>query len=129
MTVTDAHRKVHDLLTKHHAHTGLSRDELATKSGLPDRTMRKVIEELRTLAANGHMGAPSVIGYDPETGKYAAARDKAQAERITAYYRSYVHPMLEALRAQERAIDHYRREAEQGALFDAPKKLDTRYVR
>lgn len=128
MTVTDAHRKVHDLLTRHYQN-GLSRDELAAKSGLPDRTMRRVIEELRTLAANGSMGEPAVIGYDPQTGKYAAARDKAQAERITAYYRSYVHPMLEALRAQERAIDHYRREAEQGALFDAPKKLDTRYVR
>lgn len=128
MTVTDAHRKVHDLLTKHYAHTGLSRDELASKSGLPDRTMRKVIEELRTLAANGHLGAPSVIGYDPETGKYAAAQTKAQAERITNYYRSYVHPMLEALRAQERAIAHYRQEAEQAALFDAPKRLDRRYV-
>jgi len=128
MTVTDAHRRVYDLLTRHYQN-GLSRDELARLSGLPDRTMRRVIEELRTLAANGSMGEPAVIGYDPQTGKYAAAQSREQAERITAYYRSYVHPMLEALRAQERAIDHYRREAEQGALFDAPKKLDTRYVR
>lgn len=127
MTPTAAHRKVHDLLTRHYQN-GLPRDELARLSGLGDRAMRKTVEELRTLAANGHMGPPAVIGYDPETGVYAAAKDKTQAERITAYYRSYVSPMLEALRAQERAIDHYRQEAEQDALFAAPKKLDTRYV-
>lgn len=128
MTPTDAHRRVYDLLTNKHPH-GLTREDLAAHSGLPDRAMRKTIEELRTIAANGQLGRPTVIGYDPETGVYAAAQNKTQAERITNYYRSYVHPMLEALRAQERAINHYKTEAEQEALFAAPKRLDTRYVR
>src|SRR5690554_6725944 len=101
MTPTNAHRKVYDLLTNKHPH-GLTREDLAAHSGLSDRTMRKTIEELRTIAANGTLGKPTVIGYDPERGVYAAAQSREQAERITAYYRSYVHPMLEALRAQER---------------------------
>lgn len=134
MTVTDAHRRVYDLPVNKHSRTGLSRDELAERSGLSDRAMRKVLEELRVIAAtkvHPQLGRPVVIGFDPESERYVAAQDAAQARRVTSYYAKRLQPMAEALQAQAAAAKHLQAvdDTTQDALFQAGKALDTRYVR
>ena len=131
MTPTDAHRKVYDLLVNKHARTGLSREELAEQSGLSDRAMRRVLEELRVIAAtkiHPRLGRPVVIGFDPQAERYVAAQDAAQARRVMAYYAARLRPMADSLQAQAAAAKHLQAvdDTTQDALFKAQKALDTR---
>lgn len=130
MTATDAHRRVYDLLVNKHPH-GLTRDDLATHSGLGDRQMRKVVEELRTIAAttiHPRLGRPVVIGFDPELERYVAAQDARQARRVMNYYAKRLRPMADSLQAQAAAAKHLQAvdDTTQDALFQAQKALDTR---
>ena len=131
MQATDAHRRVYDLLVNKHPQTGLSREELAEQSGLSDRTMRRFLEDLRVIAAtkiHPRLGRPVVIGFDPQTERYVAAQDAAQARRVTSYYAKRLQPMAEALQAQAAAAKHLQAvdDTTQDALFQAQKALDTR---
>lgn len=107
MTPTDDHRLVYDLIVNQHPN-GLTRDELATKSGLGDRRMRQIIEDLRIIAAtkpHPRLG-PLVLGFDPGTERYCFARDAQTAARIMSYQSSRVVSIAAALRAQEAAARH-----------------------
>lgn len=107
MTVTDDHRRVYDLIVNR-VPAGLSRDELAMQSGLSDRRMRQVIEDLRIIAAtkpHPRLG-PLVLGFDPESETYRYARDVETARRIMAYQTARVTSIAAALRAQEAAAKH-----------------------
>ena len=130
MTPTDAHRKVYDLLVNKHPQ-GLSRDDLAALSGLTDRTMRKVLEEVRTLGATTNhprLGRPVVIGFDPELERYVAAKDAQQARRVLAYYASRLRPMADTLQAQAQAAKHLQAvdDTTQDALFTGKRAIDAR---
>lgn len=107
MNPTDDHRRVYDLIVNQHPN-GLSRDDLAAKSGLGDRKMRAVLEDLRIIAAtkpHPRFG-PLVLGFDPESERYVFARTREQAARIMAYQSSRVVSIAAALRAQEAAAKH-----------------------
>lgn len=107
MTPTDDHRRVCDLIVNQFP-WGLSRDELAARSGLGDRKMRAVLEDLRIIAAtkpHPRLG-PLVLGFDPEPERYVFARTREQAARIMAYQSSRVVSIAAALRAQEAAARH-----------------------
>lgn len=127
---TDAHRGVYDLLVNKHPH-GLTRDDLATHSGLGDRTMRRVLEELRIIAAEKPhpQHGPIVLGYDPVLGVYTFGKSREQRERMYHYHRERVFPILAALKAQAAAIEYHDKASDPGlqdALFQAQKALDTR---
>ena len=99
--MTDAHRRVYDLIVNRHPE-GLDRDALRIMSGLDDRKLRQVIEELRPVAAttpHPRLGR-LVIGFDPDSQRYCAARDKGQAERILAYQHARVEALLGPLLLQ-----------------------------
>ena len=107
MTPTDDHRRVYDLIVNKHPH-GLTRDELAAKSGLSDRKMRAIIEDLRVIAAtkpHPRLG-PLVVGFDPQTERYCYAKTSEEAARIMAYQASRVTSIAAALRAQQAAAQH-----------------------
>ena len=109
MKPTDTHRRVYKLLLDN-PH-GFTREELARRMNLGDRSMRKVIEEVRTFAAtseNRSLGRPVVIGFDPEVERYVAAQDAETADRVVAYYSARLKPMLQTVRVQEQAARAYR---------------------
>lgn len=109
MKPTDTHRRVYRLLLDNPR--GFTRDELSRRLGVADRSMRRVIEEVRTFAAtseNRSLGRPVVIGFDPEVERYVAAQDAEQADRVVAYYSARLKPMLQTVRVQEQAARAYR---------------------
>lgn len=133
MTATDDHRRVYSLLVHHHP-DGLTRDELAAKSGYSDRKVRKLLEDLRIIAAEKPhpQHGPLVLGYDPVLGVYTFGKSREQRERMYHYHRERVFPILAALKAQAAAIEYHDKASDPGlqdALFKAQKALDTRYVR
>lgn len=126
--VSDDHRKVYALLVA--AEHGMTRDQLAAATGLPDRRMRQVVEELRIIAAvtrHPRLG-PLVLGFDPETQVYTVAKRREQADAIIAYHASRIRRMAAALEAQTRAADETFGQSEesravQGMLFDVRQVL------
>lgn len=131
MTPTDAHRKVYDLLVNKHPQTGLSREELAELSGLGDRQMRRVLEELRVIAAQkphprlGYI----IIGYDDQLGVYTYAKTRQQASRMMREYTARLRTMHRIVSAMAAAADAQFGGDDgtvQDALFEAQKALDTR---
>ena len=129
--MTDAHRNVYRLLVTHP--NGLTRDELAARSGLDDRKVRAIVEELRVVAAlvpHPRMG-PLVIGFDPDQQVYTYAKSREQADAIMAYHASRVRAMVAALEAQEAAARAAFGESKasrevQDVLFDARAFLNAR---
>lgn len=100
---TEDHRSVYRVLFENP--DGVSREQLATRTGIPDRKLRDVIEELRVLAAvrpHPERG-PLIVGFDTTTNTYCFARDREQAERILAYQASRIESMARALYHQARA--------------------------
>lgn len=109
MKPTESHRLIYRLLVNRPE--GYTREDLAAASGLGDRGMRRIIEEVRTLAAttiHPTHGRPVVIGFDPETERYVAAQDAEQANRICAYYAARLAPMAETVRVQRQAASAYK---------------------
>lgn len=133
MTVTDDHRRIYRLLVQQHP-DGLTREELAAHSGFSDRKCRKLLEDLRIIAAEKPhpRHGPLVMGYDPEQGVYTFGKTREQRKRMLQYYAARLSPIVTALAAQRRAAEHHDQQSEptvQDALFQAGKALDTRYVR
>lgn len=125
--ITNDHRRVYDLLVNKHGRTGLSRDELARLSGLGDRKMRSILEDLRTIAAekpHPKLG-PLVLGYDPELNVYTYGKTARQRARIMGYYAARLQPIAKALAAQAKAAEWHgqREEPVQDALFQAERTL------
>ena len=128
MQATDAHRLIYRLLVTEHP-DGLTREELAARSGFSDRKCRKLLEDLRIIAAEKPhpRHGPIVMGFDPELGRYTFGKDKAQRERMLAYYAARLSPIATALAAQRKAAEHHDQQAEpavQDALFAAEKALN-----
>ena len=133
MQATDDHRLIYRLLVTEHPN-GLTREELAEHSGFSDRKCRKLLEDLRIIAANKPhpQHGPIVLGYDDKLGVYTFGKDKTQRDRMLRYYSSRLKPIATALAAQRKAAEHHDQQTEpsvQDALFTAAKALDTRYVR
>lgn len=130
--MTDDHRRVYTLLVN--APHGLTREQLASRSGLSDRRARQVVEELRVVAAvipNPVKGHGLVIGFDPDQQVYKVAANRAEADAIMAYHASRVRKMLAALDAQEEAAREAFGEspasrAVQEVLFDGRAVLKSR---
>lgn len=130
--MTDDHRRVYTLLVN--APHGLTREQLASRSGLSDRRARQVVEELRVVAAvipNPAKGHGLVIGFDPDQQVYKVAANRAEADAIMAYHASRVRKMLAALDAQEEAAREAFGEspasrAVQEVLFDGMTVLKSR---
>lgn len=102
--LTDDHRRVYALLVGN-PH-GLTRDQLASRSGLSDRAARKIVEDLRVVAAvlpNPRTGQGLVLGFEPDQQVYKVAQNRAEADAIMSYHASRVRKMLAALDAQEAA--------------------------
>lgn len=132
MQATDDHRIIYRLLVTEHPN-GLTREELAEHSGFNDRKCRKLLEDLRIIAANKPhpRHGPIVLGYDPELHVYTFGKDKTQRDRMLKYYAARLSPIATALAAQRKAAEHHDRQTEptvQDALFAAGQALDTRYV-
>lgn len=127
----DRHRRVYALIVGH-PH-GLTREQLAERSGLGDRQARKTVEELRIVAAcipHKTLGA-LVIGFDPDQQVYTYAKSREQADAIMAYQASRVRQMVAALDAQEAAARAAFGESKasrevQDVLFDARAVLNAR---
>ena len=103
---SDRVRDAYRLLVYTHP-TGMTRMDFALALKLDDRAARKVMEELRILAArNPHpdLGA-LIIGFDPEQQVYTYAKDAEQAKRIIRFETSYVTTQLAGILAQ---TDAYR---------------------
>jgi len=118
----DRHRRVYALLIGH-PH-GLTREQLAERSGLGDRQARKTVEELRIVAAcipHKTLGC-LVIGFDPDQQIYTYAKSRAQADAIMRFHASYARKIIAALDAQEAAARAAFGESEsrevQEVLFD-----------
>jgi hypothetical protein len=83
-------RAAYDLLVNKHPE-GLSRSGLALALKTDDRSARDAVNGCRVLAAerpHPMTGQVWIIGFDPETSRYVAARDPYQARRIIAYQES-----------------------------------------
>lgn len=126
--VSDDHRRVYALLIQ--APHGLTREQLVSATGMPDRRMRQVVEELRVIAAvvPHPKRGPLVLGFDPETQVYCVARSREQADAVMRYQASRVRRMAAALEAQARAADEAfgpssEGRAMQGMLFDAQRVM------
>jgi len=133
MQATDDHRLIYRLLVTEHPN-GLTREELAQHSGFSDRKCRKLLEDLRIIAANKPhpQHGPLVLGYDPKLGAYTYGKTREQRARMLQYYAARLSPIATALAAQRKAAEHHDQQTEpsvQDALFTAGKALDTRYVR
>lgn len=100
--LTDAHRRVYDLLVNKHHESGLDRDALRMMAGLDDRALRKVIEDLRPVAAlNPHPRYGAVVlGFDPQREVYCAATSSDMADRLLRYQMSRVEALLGPLLVQ-----------------------------
>lgn len=109
---------------------GIGRDELSTITGIPDRRLREIVEELRVIAAvrpHPQRGA-LIVGFDTHTNRYVFATDREQAERLLAYQASRISSMAMALYHQSQAaIEAFggdgRAPGVQGALFAADESL------
>lgn len=129
--MTDDHRRVYALIVN--APHGLTREQLAKASGLSDRRVRQVVEELRIVAAcipHKTLG-PLVIGFHPGTQTYRRAQSREEADAIMAYQASRVRAMVAALEAQEAAARAAFGESKasrevQDVLFDARAFLNAR---
>lgn len=127
----DRHRRVYALIISNPQ--GLTREQLAERSGLGDRQARKTVEELRIVAAcipHKTLGA-LVIGFDPDQQVYTYAKSREQADAIMAYQASRVRQMVAALDAQEAAARAAFGESKasrevQDVLFDARAVLNAR---
>src|SRR5690606_93766 len=98
--MTDAHPNIYRLLVTHP--NGLTRDQLAARSGLDDRKVRSVIEELRVVAAlvpHPRM-SPLVIGFDPDQRVYTHAKSRAQADAMLAQHAKRIRALSVAWDAQ-----------------------------
>lgn len=129
--MTDAHRNVYRLLVTHP--NGLTRDQLAARSGLDDRKVRAIVEELRVVAAlvpHPRMG-PLVIGFDPDQRVYTYAKSRAQADAMLDQHAKRIRALAVALDAQAQAARESFGESEadtavQEVLFDASQALGAR---
>lgn len=116
-------RAAYHLLVNEHAE-GLSRVALALALKTDDRSARDAVNGCRVLAAerpHPTTGQVWIIGFDPETSRYVAARDPYQARRIIAYQESRVRDIVQALDAQktafERTFGQRFQNSEQGGIF------------
>lgn len=100
-------RAAYHLLVNAHPE-GLSRAALALALKTDDRSARDAVNGCRVLAAerpHPTTGQVWIIGFDPETGRYVAARDPYQARRVIAYQESRVKDIVQALDAQKVAFE------------------------
>lgn len=99
-------RVVYRLLV-HDRPQGMTREALTVALGTNDRTMRDAVNLCRTLAATHPLstGETYIIGWDPECGRYVAARDPHTARRIIDYQASRVEDINRALDLQRAAYE------------------------
>lgn len=105
MSALDYARDVYRLLV-HNYPQGLKRTQLAAKLKLSDRATRAAVNKCRAPAAlhPDTSGRVWVVGFDPETERYVAAQDAAQARRVITYQESRVRDMIQTLEAQKDAF-------------------------